>query len=271
MKYNISEQIIGYYQEHLNLIRSKSNNNIYLNLIKEFDPENQFYHKLINGKNNLDITEGTNLTTIGDNFENKIKNSRDDEYDIIKNNLNEEIKINDTKINKNELQNIDIKKSENQNFFNLEIIVESLKKEILSLKIKSIKSDYEILKVNERLNYENIINLAYSNIAQKKISYLEAYIQSLKNIIINLSNPYNFNLWRKISNILLKNIFIILKNKGFTINQNKDKTVYDDLSEIIQKTKKPNYKIIKKLNKYKNGLEEIKQTFISCFRQKKSI
>ena len=52
MKYNISEQIIGYYQEHLNLIRSKSNNNIYLNLIKEFDPENQFYHKLINGKNN---------------------------------------------------------------------------------------------------------------------------------------------------------------------------------------------------------------------------
>ena len=52
VKYNISEQIIGYYQEHLNLIRSKSNNNIYLNLIKEFDPENQFYHKLINGKNN---------------------------------------------------------------------------------------------------------------------------------------------------------------------------------------------------------------------------
>ena len=53
-------------------------------MIKEFDPENQFYHKLINGKNNLDITERTNLTTIGDNFENKIKNSRDDEYDIIK-------------------------------------------------------------------------------------------------------------------------------------------------------------------------------------------
>ena len=262
MKYHISEQIIGYYQEHLNLIRSKSNNNIHLNLIKEFDPENQFYHKLINGKNNLDITERTNLTTIGDNFENKIKNSTDDEYDIIKNNLNEEIKINDTKINKNELQNIDIKKSENQNFFNSKIIVESLKKEILSLKIKSIKSDYEILKVNERLNYESIINLAYSNIAQKKISYLEAYIQSLKNIIINLSNPYNFNLWRKISNILLKNIFIILKNKGFTINQNKDKTVYDDLSEIIHKIKKPNYKIIKKLNKYKNCLEEIKQTSV---------
>ena len=140
--------------------------------------------------------------------------------------------------------------------------MESLKKEILSLKIKSIKSDYEILKVNERLNYENIINLAYSNIAQRKISYLEAYIQSLKNIIINLSNPYNFNLWRKISNILLKNIFIILKNKGFTINQNKDKTVYDDLSEIIHKMKKPDYKIIKKLNKYKNCLEEIKQTTV---------
>ena len=174
MKYHISEQIIGYYQEHLNLIRSKSNNNIYLNLIKEFDPENQFYHKLINGKNNLDITEGTNLTTIGDKFEKKIKNSRDDEYDIIENNLNEEIKINDTKINKNELQNIDIKESENQ--YNLEIIVESLKKEILSLKIKSIKSDYEILRINERLNYENIINSAYSNIAQRKISYLEAYI-----------------------------------------------------------------------------------------------
>ena len=67
-------------------------------------------------------------------------------------------------------------KSENQNFFNLEIIMEPLKKEIISLKIKSIKSDYEVLRINERLNYENIINLAYSNIAQRKISYLEAYI-----------------------------------------------------------------------------------------------
>ena len=66
MKHQISE-------EHLNLIRSKSNNNIYLNFIKEFDPENQFYPKLINGKNNLDNTDGTNLTTIGDNSKNKIK------------------------------------------------------------------------------------------------------------------------------------------------------------------------------------------------------
>ena len=66
LKHQISE-------EHLNLIRSKSNNNIYLNFIKEFDPENQFYPKLINGKNNLDNTDGTNLTTIGDNSKNKIK------------------------------------------------------------------------------------------------------------------------------------------------------------------------------------------------------
>ena len=162
-------------------------------------------------------------------------------------------------INENELQNIDILKSENQNFFNLEIIMEPLKKEIISLKIKSIKSDYEVPRINERLNYENTINSAYSNIAQRKISYLEAYIQSLNNIIINLSNPYNFNLWRKISNILLKNIFIILKNKGFTINQNKDETIYNDLNEIVQKMKKPNYKLIKKLKEYKNYLKERKQ------------
>lgn len=71
-------------------------------------------------------------------------------------------------------------------------------------------------------------------INEKKMSYLGCNINMLKNAIKNLSNPYNFYLWRKISNIILKNIFVILNNKNYTINQ------------------KPNYYILSQLNKTNN-------------------
>ena len=74
-------------------------------------------------------------------------------------------------------------------------------------------------------------------------------------MIINLSNPYNFNFWRKITNIILKNIFIILRNNKFTITQEKDdkvlsqleKNFYNLKSELKEKYENSNMHI--KINK----------------------
>ena len=116
----------------------------------------------------------------------------------------------------------------------------------IKMKIMELNLNMDYLKLSESFISVSTINSALINVEKMKCDYLDNLNRKLINGMKNLANPYNFNLWRKISNILLKNIFIILKNKGFTINQNKDKTVYDDLSEIIHKMKKPNYKIIKK-------------------------
>ena len=101
-------------------------------------------------------------------------------------------------------------------------------------------------------------------------------------MIINLSKPFHFNLWRKIANIILKNIFIILRNNKFTIIQKKDDKVLTQLekyfnnlkSEMNVKYKKNNkYKIVnelpifqnieKKLDKYKKELNSKTNTNIN--------
>ena len=72
---------------------------------------------------------------------------------------------------------------------------------------------------------------------------MESIINSLKNTIKNIGNPYNFNLWRKLSNIILKNIFVILYKKKYTFSQY------------------PNYSVSNQLNKYKNNFsgKELKE------------
>ena len=77
--------------------------------------------------------------------------------------------------------------------------------------------------------------------------------KSLKNVIINLSNPYNFNFWRKISNIILKNIFIILRNNKLTIVQNKDNSILKKLENYFNEKKFELNINNKKYNKYKKG------------------
>ena len=157
------------------------------------------------------------------------------------------------------------------------------------MKLALIKTDFDIIKLKiesiktkECLEYGNLINLEYINNEKKQFEYLENCYESLKNMIINLSKPYNFNLWRKIANIILKNIFIILRNNKFTIIQNKDDKVLTQLekyfnnlkSEMNVKYKKNNkYKIVnelpifqnieKKLDKYKKELNSKTNTNIN--------
>ena len=74
--------------------------------------------------------------------------------------------------------------------------------------------------------------------------------------------PYNFNFQRKLSNIILKNIFIILKKSKFTIHQNKDKSILEQLKSIVQKKKfdeKIKKSIEDRLNKYEKELVKTKR------------
>lgn len=74
--------------------------------------------------------------------------------------------------------------------------------------------------------------------------------------MINLSNSYNLNFWRKISNIILKNIFIILHQKKFIIIQNKSWSILEELQKNAEKFKgKDAYRdICQKFEDYKKSL-----------------
>ena len=72
---------------------------------------------------------------------------------------------------------------------------------------------------------------------KKKVKYLENSIISLKQTIINLGNPYNFNLWRKLSNIILKNLFVILHKKKYKLLQYCNRSVLKSLQNYESKYK----------------------------------
>ena len=265
--YGLPEQIRNCYDESLAQIKASLNNDndIFLNIIKKFDME--YYQKLIEEKktikiDNIKSINKSDITSI----EVKTNNERIFNLETIMDSLKREIL---TLKNENNLRDKEIitLKHEN-NLRDKEIITlkheNNLRdKEIITLKTEIIKSDFEIIKgkydalaTNEQLIYGLIINSSNLIISKRKIDYLENYIKSLKNTINNLSNPYNFNFWRKIANIILKNMFIILKNKNFTIKQNKNRSIYNELKKIIDKKKNPNDKLIKKLNIYLKDLDK---------------
>ena len=112
------------------------------------------------------------------------------------------------------------------------------------MKLALIKTDFDIIKLKiesiktkECLEYGNLIILEYINNEKKQFEYLENCYESLKNMIINLSKPFHFNLWRKIANIILKNIFIILRNFKFTIIHKKDDKVLTQLEKYFNNLK----------------------------------
>ena len=103
------------------------------------------------------------------------------------------------------------------------------------------------------------MNSALLKIEKKKNEYLDKYIQSLKNIVINLSNPNNFNFWLKISNIILKNIFVALKIKGFSLDQNLDQKIYSKLESYRSKIdEKKRVEYDKKCDNYKTKMSKMK-------------
>jgi len=160
-----------------------------------------------------------------------------EEKEIQKNNLI------DDKINSK--GNISSKSKETENSIIITRI-NNLELSNLNLELSNLNIQFKLLETNESLCIQSIINSSYFDVDKIKINYLDAVICSLNNIVTKLSNPYNFNLWRKISNIILKNIFIILKSNKFTISQN----VNESLSrELISQANKNKIRDMKEFNK----------------------
>ena len=126
----------------------------------------------------------------------------------------------------------------------------------LEMKYNFVNLEYKLLVTKEQLSYESIINSSHLELGKIKIKYLDTIIYHLKDTITKLTNPYNINLWREVSNIILKNLFVILKNKGFSIRQNAQKSILNNLRSYDQKNNKQNnYEFLIKFSAYENKLK----------------
>ena len=198
-----------------------------------------------------------NINLKNENNKNKTENiNQINSENININNINEKI----DKKNENGTNEFKLHNNENNEIINNEWKL-NIELEIKSFKIKYdfdlINTDIKMLEINEQLNYEKMVNTSYLNIGKKKIEYLENYNHALKNTVINFSNPYNLNFWRKISNIILKNIFISLNKKNFNIIQNNDKALLEQIrtyANDISTNKKEN--ILKKIKDYENDINK---------------
>ena len=109
-----------------------------------------------------------------------------------------------------------------------------LKNDILCI---IIKKSYSYLTLLEKILLKIEFKSAEIDSEKKKVKYLENSIISLKQTIINLGNPYNFNLWRKLSNIILKNLFVILHKKKYKLLQYCNRSVLKSLQNYESKFK----------------------------------
>jgi hypothetical protein len=81
------------------------------------------------------------------------------------------------------------------------------------MSLKSLEKAFQINTSQENYIIYSGLNSNEININKKEIEYLENKNKLLINNVKALTNPYNYNLRRKISNIILKNIFVILSKK----------------------------------------------------------
>ena len=127
-----------------------------------------------------------------------------------------------------------------------------LKNDILCI---IIKKSYSYLTLLEKTLLKIDFKSAEIDIEKKKVKYLENSIISLKQTIINLGNPYNFNLWRKLSNIILKNLFVILHKKKYKLLQYCNRSVLKSLQNYESKFKGEKLTAFKdKVKKYEERL-----------------
>ena len=290
-KYHILTDIKNFYEKYSNEIKTIYNNDkkIYINLIIRFDSDFQFCQKYFKNSVNSEQNNGINIQkNYGKKANNLINNEKENN-----NNKNKKIKKNIDNINFNKddeenkkdiliLNNLDkysnieepAKKQNEKNEIKINIIdikekdyknnnkINKYEFEEISINDFRIKNDFEILNLKfERLeDHENFLhNSSYLKLGKMKNEYLGSYIQLLKKAINNLSNPYNFNFWRKLSNIILKNIFIILKKNNFAIVQNKNISILDGIESIANEMKtKYNIKedTFKKIESEKNNIKE---------------
>ena len=130
--------------------------------------------------------------------------------------------------------------------------IQQMKDELL---FDKAKNEFDRLELKCKIMIETELNYSLIEIERNKIDYLEGLIISLKNTINNLANPYNFNLWRKLSNIILKNVFVILsKNKNYSISQKAIQSTLDGLHDLNNKYK---IKEEKKLKTFQGKLKKL--------------
>ena len=67
--------------------------------------------------------------------------------------------------------------------------IDRLELDVIKSKFQIIDIELKLIKTQEWIVYENIINSEYINIGKKRIQYLENLNKSLENVVINLSNP----------------------------------------------------------------------------------
>ena len=127
-----------------------------------------------------------------------------------------------------------------------------LKNDILCI---IIKKSYSYLTLLEKTLLKIEFKFAEIDSEKKKVKYLENSIISLKQTIINLGNPYNFKLWRKLSNIILKNLFVILHKKKYKLLQYCNRSVLKSLQNYESKFKGEKLRAFKdKVKKYEERL-----------------
>ena len=235
-KYNVLKEVQNHYETTLDMLIKLNNNEISANF---FDNFTRCFQKENSGlpKNIIQNNESMETSENGNNGTSQTSNT-----DIKTNEIGED----ENQINVSGVAEAKIEKK-NPEIEGLNLTLKSLKEEIILLLKNDFKNELLFLNIENSFNqimiFEKLIlnstfNLTIINIEKKRNEYLETAINSLKKIIINLANPYNFNLWRKLTNIILKNIFVILHKKKFELFQ------YD------------NFSVLKQLNFYKKFIHE---------------
>ena len=229
-KYNILEEIQNYYENTLDNLFKIQNNEIDPNF---FDLFVKCFQKNYLGYQKDEKADTNSIESTGKENNGTPQTSNTDiQINEIGENGNQNIQINSSLEIKTDEKNseIEVFKSKDKTSENK---IEKLEKELLKLNNKilfiDIKNSYDKIKIFEKLTLDSELNLTIINIEQKKNEYLDNVIKSLENIIRNLANPYNFNLWRKLSNIILKNIFVILHKKKFELIQYYNYSVLNQL------------------------------------------
>ena len=263
--YMIKNQIKEKYEENSKIIRDKEDKvfgiNKYTELFKIFDRNHIYlknYEKKVVEINRIEAKK------VDDRKENKttekinISKSNCIKKIISKNDLfnNENPKIKYLSQYKNENNKNKEKQEEETITLALKNEIDTIKLEMkLEMKFNYINLKLDILVTNEKLICESIINSSLLKLGKIKDEYLDTIIYHLKDTVTKLTNPYNINLWRKASNIILKNLFVILKKKGYSIRQNAQKSVLSGLRSCAKKNNmQNNNEFIKKISEYENKL-----------------
>ena len=155
----------------------------------------------------------------------------------------------DTPDVKDEIEDLRIKMN------NMNIYLKNMELDLnIKMKIMELNLNMDYLKLSESFVSVSTINSALINVEKMKCDYLDNLNRKLINGMKNLANPYNFNLWRKVSNMLLKNIFVILKNNKYELRQNKSSAIKNILISNAYKNNLYNDKFKKKIDKYESKL-----------------